>query len=64
VPLQGFYGVEEENAREKELKKNPKFRPMLLSQLEGDRRDDIEAIKRKEDLKKAKAKGEKGEFAV
>lgn len=38
------------------MKANPKFRPMLLSQLEGDRRDDIERIKRQEDLKKAKAK--------
>jgi hypothetical protein len=37
---------------------------MLLQQLEGDRRDDIEALKRKEDLKKAKSKQDKGEIQV
>lgn len=29
---------------------------MLLGQLEGDRRDDIERLKRQDDAKKAKAK--------
>lgn len=56
TPSVGFYGTEEENQREKDLKANPKFRPMLLGQLEGDRRDDIERLKRQGDAKKAKAK--------
>jgi len=58
VPSVGFYGTEEENHKEKDMKANPKFRPILLNQLEGDRRDDIERLKRQEDAKKAKAKKE------
>jgi pre-mRNA-splicing factor CDC5/CEF1 len=58
TPSVGFYGTEEENQREKDMKANPKFRPVLLNQLEGDRRDDIERLKRQEDAKKAKAKKE------
>jgi len=56
TPSVGFYGTEEENQKEIDLKANKNFRPVLLSQLEGDRRDDIERLKRQEDAKKAKAK--------
>lgn len=66
MPAPGFHSVAEENAREREMKKNPKFKPVLLQQLEGERRDEIEDRMRKKDTadKKERMKDPNASLAV
>lgn len=55
-PTPGFHGVGEEFAREREARANPVFKPVLLQQLEGERRDEVEAERRKKDIAAQKEK--------
>jgi len=49
-PAPGFYSAAEELARERFQRKNPTFNPILLQQLEGERRDEAESRARKKDI--------------
>eukprot|EP01126_Amoeba_proteus_P003908 TRINITY_DN11318_c0_g1_i1.p1 TRINITY_DN11318_c0_g1~~TRINITY_DN11318_c0_g1_i1.p1 ORF type:complete len:820 (-),score=224.89 TRINITY_DN11318_c0_g1_i1:146-2605(-) len=63
-PAPGFHSVAEELAREREVRKLPNFRPVLLQQLEGERRDEAEQKARKQDIEKARDKLEKDPASV
>eukprot|EP01127_Copromyxa_protea_P020528 TRINITY_DN6885_c0_g1_i1.p1 TRINITY_DN6885_c0_g1~~TRINITY_DN6885_c0_g1_i1.p1 ORF type:complete len:808 (-),score=237.76 TRINITY_DN6885_c0_g1_i1:38-2359(-) len=62
-PAPGFHSVGDELSREKSLRETPVFKPILLQQLEGERRDEIEAAKRKKDIAEQKEREKRDPLA-
>eukprot|EP01125_Pyxidicula_operculata_P011502 TRINITY_DN3766_c0_g1_i1.p1 TRINITY_DN3766_c0_g1~~TRINITY_DN3766_c0_g1_i1.p1 ORF type:complete len:845 (-),score=300.09 TRINITY_DN3766_c0_g1_i1:100-2634(-) len=59
VPAPGFYSTAEESEKEKQLRLDPNFNPILLQKLEGERINEKEERERKKDINKMKEKMEK-----